>query len=96
MIEIIQGLPSNVVGLRAKGKVHATDYREVLKPAIDEVLKTGAKLRLLYVLGDEFEGYTGGALWEDTKTAVADWKSCDKVAVVTDTRWVIDGIKLVG
>lgn len=96
MIEIIEGLPADVVGLRARGEVRASDYRDVLRPAIDKVLATGVNLRLLYVLGDEFEGYTGGALWEDTKTAVADWKSCDKVAVVTDTRWVIDGIKLVG
>ena len=46
MIEIIEDLPDNVVGILAKGEVTRKDYLDVLIPAIDAALKRNAKLRL--------------------------------------------------
>ena len=51
MIEIIEGLPGNVVGLAAKGEVTRKDYLEVVIPTIDKALKRNAKLRLYYESG---------------------------------------------
>jgi len=53
MIEIIEGLPDNVVGILAKGEVTRKDYLEVVIPAIDKALKRNAKLRLYYDLGSQ-------------------------------------------
>jgi hypothetical protein len=68
MIERIGDLPESVVGFVAKGKVSSDDYQGVLIPAVDEALEMHDKLRLLYVLGGEFDGMTAGAMWDDTRS----------------------------
>ena len=70
MIEIIEGLPENVVGILAKGEVTRKDYLEVVIPAIDKALKRNAKLRLYYDLGSQFTGIDFGAEWEDFKLGI--------------------------
>ncbi len=84
MIELIAGLPDSVVGVRAKGEVTGDDYEQVLIPAIEQLLETRSKIRLLYVLGDEFSGYSAAAMWDDTKVGLAHPFSWERVAVVTD------------
>ena len=96
MIRILSGLPDNVVGFEAVGEVRGTDYKEVLLPALDEALENQQKIRLLYILGDEFKGYSGGAMWQDTKLGFEHLRAWEKIAVVTDTGWVRDGVKAFG
>lgn len=96
MIRMIEGLPQNVIGFEAVGQVDAGDYQTVLDPAVDAALESNDKLRLLYLLGSEFTGYTGGAMWEDTKVGIGHWSVWEKIAIVTDTGWVADGIKFFG
>jgi SpoIIAA-like len=93
MIDRIADLPSNVVGLEAIGHVSADDYRAVLEPAVDTALRQHDKLRLLYVLGEEFEGYSAGAAWEDTKLGISHWGAWERIAVVTDSGWIRDGVR---
>jgi hypothetical protein len=96
MIRMIEGLPSQVVGFEAVGQVESADYENVLDPAVEQALQTHDKLRLLYVLGEEFTGYTGGAMWEDTKLGGEHWRSWEKIAVVTDEAWIGNGVKALG
>ena len=96
MIRLIDGLPDNVIGFEAVGEVRAGDYKSVLDPAVDAVLATHDKIRFLYVLGDEFDGYSGGAMWEDTKVGVSHWSKWDKIALVTDHTAYADGVKAFG
>jgi hypothetical protein len=93
---MLEGLPDNVVGFEAIGQVDAGDYKTVLDRAVEAALQTHDKLRLLYVLGADFRGYTGGALWEDTKLGAGNWQAWEKIAVVTDTGWLADGVKAIG
>lgn len=95
MIEAIPGLPDNVVGFRGSGKITADDYKHVLIPAIEEALDRHRRIRLLYVLGPEVEGYSPGAAWEDTKVGMKHLTSWDRIAVVSDVDWVEDVIKAV-
>ncbi len=88
MIELISGVPDNVVGITASGHVSASDYEAVLVPAVESRLKQFAKLRLLYRLGPEFKSFTAGAMWDDLKLGVAHWKAWERIAVVTDVDWV--------
>jgi hypothetical protein len=96
VLSIIEGLPDNVVGINAEGQVHSADYREVLDPAIDAALKGHDKIRMLYVLGDMFDGYSGGAMWEDAKLGVSRWSSWERIAIVTDHSGYADGIRAIG
>lgn len=96
MIEVMTDLPERVLGLKATGEVSANDYKTVLVPAIEEKLTKHKKARLLYVLGDEFEGYTSGAAWEDAKVGMRHLTSFERVAVVTDVDWIEKMIKAFG
>ncbi len=96
MIEVMNDLPERVLGLKASGEVTAEDYKTVLVPAIEEQLTKHKKVRLLYVIGHEFKGYTGGAAWEDAKVGMKHLTSFERVAVVTDVDWIENVIKAFG
>ena len=85
MLEPIADLPPGVVGFEAVGEVHADDYRTTLIPALDA---QDGPLRLVYVLGDRFEGYSGGAAWQDAKLGLDHHGRWHRAAIVTDTDWL--------
>ncbi len=87
MLEPIKDLPTGVIGFEAVGEVHGDDYRDVLLPALRAAAESG-KVRLVYVLGERFEGYSGGAAWQDSKLAFEHPRSWERVALVTDVDWV--------
>lgn len=84
MIELIPDLPDNTLGLEAKGEVTGEDYEQVVIPAVHELRESHEKVRLLYVLGPEFEGFTAAAMWDDTKVGLEHPFSWERIAVVTD------------
>jgi hypothetical protein len=84
MIELIPGLPDNVLGIEAKGEVRGDDYEQVVIPAVERQLEQGDKIRLLYVLGSEFDGFTAGAMWDDAKVGMGHPFSWERIAAVTD------------
>jgi SpoIIAA-like len=96
MIKLMDGLPDNVIGFEAIGEVSAGDYKDTLDPAVDAALQDHDKLRLVYLLGDQFSGYTGGAMWEDARIGMGHLNRWEKIAVVTDKGWADDAVKLVG
>ncbi len=68
----------------------------MLDPAVDAALRHRDKIRLLYVLGEEFDGYSAGAAWEDTKLGISHWSAWERIAVVTDRRLIGDSVKAFG
>jgi len=96
VIQLMDNLPENVIGFEAVGEVDADDYKTTLDPAVDAALQNNNKLRLIYVLGDRFDGYSGGAMWQDTKLGISHWGAWEKIALVTDKDWVDDAIKFMG
>jgi hypothetical protein len=89
-------LPDQVLGVIAKGEVTAEDYRGVLIPEVESKLAKHKKLRLLYVLGEEFTGFTGGAAWEDASVGMRHFTSFERIAVVSDLDWVRRMVKALG
>jgi hypothetical protein len=88
MIEVIKSLPANVLGVRAKGRVSAQDYERVLIPAVEAILRRHDKIRLYYELGSDFEGLDAGAVFEDFKVGMGKLPHWEKLAVVTDVKWI--------
>jgi hypothetical protein len=86
MIEEMQELPAGITGFRASGKLEATDYRDVVLPALDRAFSEG-EVRFLIVLTD-FKGMAGGAVWEDLKVGVEHLRGWRRIAVVSDIDWV--------
>jgi hypothetical protein len=92
-MERLPDLPGNVVGIRAVGDIEDDDYEDVLIPAVEAALEGRDKIRLLYVLGPEFEGYENDAVWEDAKFGAHHLFDFERVAVVTDVTWISRGVR---
>jgi len=84
MIEVINELPDNVVGIIAKGRVTNEECDTVLKPAMERSLKRHGKIRLYYEVGSRFPG----AGWDDLDVAIDHLPQWERIAIVTDTGWV--------
>ena len=84
MIQIVEGLPDNVVGIVAKGRVTQDDCDKVLRPLIQRSLMRHEKVRLYYEIGCRFPG----AAWEELRIGMDTMPQWERVAVVTDIGWV--------
>jgi SpoIIAA-like len=96
MLEKLNDVPEGVVAVRAIGKVGREDYEQVLEPLIDEARRGGRRVRFLYEIGPEFEGFTPGAAWEDAKVGIRYLRSFGACALVTDRYWIRDSARLAG
>jgi hypothetical protein len=88
MIRVIDGLPDNVVGIVAKGRVTADECAKILKPVMQTSLKRD-KVRLYYEIGSRVPG----ARWDELKLGVERLPQWERVAVVTDVGWVRHTVK---
>ena len=96
MITSITGLPNNVLGFTAHGEITAEDYQSVLVPAVEAKLYKMDRIRMLYVLGEGFEGITSTAAWEDTKVGLKHLTQFSRIAVVSDVGWINTSVKAFG
>ena len=84
MIQAVEGLPDNIVGIVAKGRLTNDDWNRDIKPLIETSLKRHDKVRLYYEIGCRFPG----AAWEDLRIGLEHIPQWERVAVVTDVGWV--------
>lgn len=80
--------------LTMSGTITSADYDATLVPAIEAALADHDRIRMLVILGDEFQGFDLSAVWADSKLGMSHWGGFDRVAVVTDTNWVRTAIRL--
>ena len=93
-VEIMQDLPADVVGISVHGMVTAKDYREAIAPLVDKAHEAHGKIKLLYHVGPEFEGFTPGAAWNDARLGVMHLTQFSKIAVVSDLAWIGNSVRL--
>jgi hypothetical protein len=91
VIETLEDMPAGTIGFRAAGRLSAADYRDVLIPALQAAVDAGG-VRVVFVIGPEYEGFDMGALEQDLKGMVPlglmhrdAWK---RVAVVSGVEWI--------
>jgi SpoIIAA-like len=86
MIKEMSDMPAGVIGFEASGKMRAEDYRDVVLPALERAAAAG-EVRFVIVMTD-FEGMSGGALWQDLKVGVEHFRAWKRIALVTDIEWM--------
>jgi hypothetical protein len=94
MIRLLSDMPAGVLGLEAVDDVEREDYEDVIVPAVDAAIAEHGKVRLVYVLGHEFDEYEGEAVWEDIKLGVRHPASFERMAIVTDAAWAGPALKV--
>lgn len=91
----ITGLPDGVVGFEASGKIEASDYTDVLMPAIGGLIEQGRDVRIVLVF-EHFDGMSAGGAWQDLKVGVEHLTKWKRIALVTDLDWMITVASLFG
>jgi hypothetical protein len=86
VIEELADLPTGIIGFEASGKLAAGDFRDVILPALERATESG-DVRFLIVYR-QFEGMSGGAVWEDLKIGVEHLRAWKRIALVTDIEWM--------
>ncbi len=95
MLQTIENLPEGVIGFEATGKIHASDYRDVLMPAVLAVWERGDEVRVVLVF-ERWDGLSPGAAWEDLKVGMEHITKWKRIALVTDLDWMITVASLFG
>jgi hypothetical protein len=96
MLEKLHDLPHGIEGLKAVGKVSKEDYEEVFEPLLDDARREHRRIRFLYHLGPEFEGFTPSGAWEDAKIGLRALRRFDGCAIVSDLGWIRGSTRFVG
>ena len=90
MIEVLADMPKGVTGVRVSGRLAGDQLREV-KPMVETMLNTD-EIRIVEVIGADYEGFGPGGLFEDLKlafgTVLPHHSAFKRIAVVSDKAWV--------
>jgi hypothetical protein len=84
MIEILEGLPNNVLGIVARGRITQRDCSDVLVPALERAREWHHRLRLYYEIRSRYPG----AAWEEISLGLGHGPLWERVAIVSDVAWV--------
>ncbi len=88
MLTFIDDMPDNVLAIKASGKITHEDYRERLIPAAEEKLSDYGKIKCLYVIDEDFDGYELSAMWDDAAFGIKHWTGFSHIVIVSDLHWV--------
>src|SRR5205814_3093985 len=88
MIQAVEGLPDNIVGIIAKGRLTNDDWNRDIKPLIETSLKRHDKIRVYYETGGAFPG----AAWGNLRRGIENAPQWEPVAVETAVSWLRDPI----
>ncbi|MFD1255204.1 STAS/SEC14 domain-containing protein [Mucilaginibacter terrae] len=88
MLQFINDLPENIVGIHAVGEVTKEDIDTVLIPRLDDLVKRQGEINYLLVLETDAQNFTAGAWFNDVKVGLKHFTKWKKVAVATDQKSV--------
>ncbi|MBS8227022.1 STAS/SEC14 domain-containing protein [Vannielia litorea] len=91
---ILPDTPPNVLAVAGHGIIDAAAYEEVLRPALEARLERHDTIRLLYILEEDFEGFTAGAAISDARLGFSHLHDFARIALVTDADWVTHAVRL--
>lgn len=83
-LELLSDLPSNVVGVRAKGEVTKNDLETTLMPALDAAVERHGHIHYLLLLETDVKNWDFGAWISDARAGIKHFTKWKKIAVVTD------------
>lgn len=94
MLTIESQMDGALLEVEMSGTITSEDYRTRLVPAIERALQSHDRVRLMMIFGAEFRGYDMSAVWADSKLGLSHWRGFDRIAVVTDTTWLANSVRL--
>ena len=96
MIDYLSDMPEGTLGVRVSGRVSREDFRN-LEPVLRKTAEAG-EVRIVEVIGPDYEGLEPSAVFEDLRVGleffIAHHAALKRVAIVTDTEWIVRAIHL--
>ncbi len=86
MLELIDSLPTGVLGLRASGRVTAEDYATV--DAVLAAMDPAVPLRMLLEISPEFRRFATTCFWEHPRCGLYRLRAGDRLAVLAKEAWL--------
>lgn len=94
MVELLPDFPPHVAAYRAEGTVHKEEYEQVVMARVDEVAATYGKINFLVLLETDMQNYTLPAFLDYLKVSFEHFTKWNRMAIVTDQKWVEKGYEL--
>jgi len=88
MVELLTDFPPHVAAYRAAGKVNRDEYEAVVMARVDEVAGKFGAINFLVLLETDFENYSAAAFLDYLKVSFEHFSKWNRMAIVTDERWV--------
>ena len=85
MISILNDAPENVVAFRATGKVDKEDYKHVVIPAIDALVKKQGKINFMLVLDTSIKNFSIGAFLQDLGVGLKHFTKWHRMAIISES-----------
>ncbi|MHA6623138.1 SpoIIAA family protein [Pseudonocardia sp. DLS-67] len=76
-----------MIAVRARGVLTEDDYRGVLVPRLESALETTARIRVLFLIEETFQGWDARAAWFNTRLDLRHRRHFEKVAIVGAPIW---------
>lgn len=81
--------PQNVVAFRATGEVTQDDYKNVIVPAIENLVERIDEINFLFLIDTDLENFTAAAWMQDAWVGLKNLGKWNRSAIVTDSERAI-------
>jgi len=79
----------NVVAFRALAEVTTEDFKSVVVPAVEKLVKQLNEINFLLVLDTDLENFTAGAWLQDAMLGLKNLGKWNRAAIVSDSEEII-------
>ena len=88
MIAIMQETEGRAFVVKATESLTSQDYEKIFIPQLKQLIDKFGKIRVVLYLDENFTGWELGAAWDDAVFGIQHRHDFEKVAVVSDKKWV--------
>jgi hypothetical protein len=88
MLRRLDDMPPGTFGFEAVGEIEDDDWERSVEPALRQAIASGAKVRLLYLLGPAAREVDDDAVRAEAGFHARHPTAYERLAVVTDEEWV--------
>ena len=88
MITIMQETEDKTLVAKATEALTSQDYEGIFIPRLNQLIGEFGKIRLLVYFAENFTGVKLGAVWDDAAFGIKHRHDFEKIAIVSDKKWV--------
>jgi hypothetical protein len=88
MITIMQETEDKTLVVQATESLTSQDYEKIFIPCLNQLIEKFEKIRLVFYFAENFTGIEPGAVWDDAVFGIQHRHNFEKIAVVSDKKWV--------